>query len=138
MPDTVTKTGRGWLAAYTAKMRELRGGREWPFTAGDCVTARGNWGVLCCGLRVHADQNPGAVYTITEVVDGGRWLSLRDADGKVYGPGYGTTYFRLAGECGNHWPQYREGDYPGTYECGRCGQVMPEVTEILRREVPDA
>lgn len=140
MPDTATETD--WLSTYTAKLRELHGGRDWPFAVGDRVTARGNWGVLCCQLRAHADRDPGAVYTVCDVRGGGRWLALRDEDGTVYfgepWGGIGPGYFRISGECGEHFPQYREGRYPGIYECGRCDQVMPEITEILRREVPGA
>jgi len=131
-----------WLSAYTAKMRELQG-RDGPFEAGDRVAARGNWGVLVCDLRIHAERNPGAVYLVGEVRAEGRWLAaLQDEAGVVYSTeptaGLGPCYFRIVGECGQHFPSYLEGDYPGTYACARCDQIMPEVTEILRREVPDA
>lgn len=138
--NAATEIGRDWLSAYTAKLRELHNGRDWPFAVGDLVTARGNWGVLCGELRAHAERNPGAVYTVSDVRDGGRWLALQAETGEPFfaepWSGIGPGYFRIAGECGNHFAQYREGVYPGIYECARCDQVMPEVTEILRREVP--
>jgi hypothetical protein len=141
MADTATGTGRDWLSRYTAKMRELHGGRPGPFAVGDRVTCRGNWGPLVDLLRIHSDRHPGYVYTIHEVKLGGSYYALRDDDGNVYFGGVGgigPCYFRIAGECGDHFPQYREGAYHGVYACARCDQVMPEVTEILRREAPSA
>lgn len=98
--------------------------RWWPFTPGDKVQTRGNWGPLVDPLRTHSQKNPGAVYTVHDVADEGRWLSVRDEQGHVYegmvGPAYGPTYFRIAGECGEHCRGFRD----GAWLCLRCDMPM--------------
>ncbi len=135
----------GWARhkpLHDAVLGEARHGREWPFAPGDQVRTRGNWGPLCCDLRIYADQHPDAVLTVHEVSAGGRWLSLRDEDGHVYagpaGPVYGPTYFRIAGECGDHFPGYCTPGWPasqeGAYFCLRCDEPMPDITRALLGE----
>ena len=95
---------------------------RWPFEVGDHVTARGNWGPLVTDLLVHSENNPGAVYTILEVHGEGRWLLvLRAEDGRLFRGGYGHTYFRIAGKCGNHWRSYSS---ELGWHCARCDMPM--------------
>lgn len=97
---------------------------RWPFVLGDKVTCRGNWGPLVTDLRAHSQDHPGAVYEVCATTEDGRWIALRDSDGRVYGAGrvvasYGHTYFRIAGECGDHVPTFRGGTN-GSWLCARC------------------
>ena len=97
---------------------------RWPFQLGDKVTCRGNWGPLVTDLRIHSQQNPGAVYEVCAAWAGGRWISLKDEQGRVYGAepgGYGHTYFRVAGDCGGHVPGHRDGGWL----CLRCDDPTP-------------
>lgn len=82
----------------------------WPFGVGDRVRATDDWGPLICDLSIRAKDHPHAEYTVHAVggTPPGRWLSLRDDDGEIYGdrwwhdppnmdprPCYGPTYFEM-------------------------------------------
>ena len=127
---------------HDAVLADARHGREWPFAVGDQVRVRGDWGPLVCDLRIYTEKHPDAVLRVHEVAGGGRWLSLRDEDGHVYrgpaGPQYGPSYFRIAEECGGHFPGYRNPGWPGrqegAYYCLRCDVPMPDSTRALLGE----
>jgi hypothetical protein len=127
---------RPLIAAVLAK---ARGGRECPFAVGEQVRAHGKWGIVCDDLRRFTDANPDAVLTITEIT-GDRWLSLLSENGRIYGhpdgSGYGASYFRTAGECGEHFPAYGNSEQPGSrgYFCQRCGEPMQAITRALTGE----
>lgn len=112
---------------YAGCMTQTEETWRWPFVLGDKVTCRGNWGPLCTDLRVHSQENPGAVYEVCETKGDGRWIALRDQDGHVYAGepwnGYGHTYFRIASECGEHVPTYRS--KAGGWLCARCDEPLP-------------
>lgn len=106
-------------------------GRHWPFAVGDRVQCRGNWGPLCCDLRIHWGRHPDAVYVVHAVAAGGRWLSVRDEEtGQVYehgetlGPSIGGSYFRVAGDCGEHYPGWSTDE--GAWICSRCDRPAAE------------
>ena len=125
-----------------AELAALRHGREWPFAVGDQVRARGDWGSFVDLLQIYTDRSPDAVLTVHEVGSGGQWLSLRDEMGRVYDgansrPCYGPSYFRIAGECGDHFPGYRNLEWRtkptgGEYACLRCDEIMPALTLMLK------
>ena len=121
---------------HDAVLAEARHGRDWPFAVGDQVRVREAQG--CESLRIYTD--PGTVLTVYEVADGGRWLSLRGEDGHRH-CGFGPSYFRIAGECGGHFPGYRNPDWRvrqvGAYFCLRCDEPMPEVTRVLLGDLLD-
>lgn len=102
---------------------------RWPFIVEDKVTCRGNWGPLCGDLRIHADRHPGAVYEVVEERGDGRWIALRDSDGHLHS-GYGHTYFRIAGDCGEHVPTFRGGEH-GSWICARCDEPLPGPGETV-------
>ena len=102
-------------------------GWKWPFAVGDKVTARGNWGPLCCDLRIHSNANPGAVYTVHDS-SAGRWIALRD-EACGYGEHpcamFGHSYFRNAGECGEHAPHWTDDGW----RCARCDSETAEIPD---------
>lgn len=108
---------------------------SWPFTVGDRVVARGNFGPLCCSVRVRYERDPLAQFEVVETAGDGQWLLLRDDDGNLHGsrwfsevrPAYGHCYFRIVGACGGHVPEYR-GDrgLVWEWECARCDAPTPE------------
>jgi hypothetical protein len=109
----------------TARLAPATDERIFPFAVGDRVTCRDNWGPLCSALRVRAEKNPGEQFTVHEV-RGGRWMSLRADDGRLYchdsvfGASIGPTYFRIAGPCGTHYPAYSSAR--GGWVCARCDE----------------
>ena len=119
------------MKAYTAALADAQGHRECVFAPGEKVTCRGNWGPLVGALRVYDGNHPGAVYTVHATQNGA--MSVRDRDGRVYGqesygPAYGWMYFRIAGECGDHFPAFRD----HSYYCARCDEPTPmDVVEVL-------
>lgn len=148
MADDQMAATSGWAkhkALHGAVLAKARGGREWPFAVGDKVLARGNWGPLCCDLRIYTDDHPYIPLTVHETCGDGRWLSLRNTDGRVYdgpsGPSYGPTYFRITGECGDHFPGYKNPGWPGrkvgAYYCLRCDVPMPVITRKLLGDLID-
>lgn len=120
-----------------AGLAKARNGREYPFAVGDQVHALEDWGPAVDDLLTYAKQHPGAIFTVHEVTAGG-WISLEDETGRIYGgqdeSRYGSSYFRIAGNCGAHFPAYRIlnwANHEGAYACLRCGKKLPELTKLL-------
>lgn len=94
--------------------------RQWPFVAGERVATRDNWG------RAVIPPLASGEYTVDSTTGGGRWLILRGADGRTVGKapgGIGHGYFRIVGECGEHFPTYTSEQ---GWHCARCDEPVPK------------